>query len=195
MKLWSTTPLIALMALGGCIAPTGPVQVTRFHAADIAPLGHGSIAVEPAAGMDGNSLELKSFEAAVARQLQLIGYSDVASGGDQVALVKLSRRTYRPARMGSPVSVGIGGSAGSYGCGMGVGIGLDLSGPPPEQVDTELAVSIKDRKSAAVLWEGRASFTVRSTSPLAQTQLGAAKLAEALFKGFPGNSGETIEVK
>ncbi len=195
MKLWSTAPLIALLALGGCIAPTGPVQVTRFHAANVAPLGHGSIAVEPALGMDGNSLELKSFAAAVARQLQLVGYTNVASGGDQVALVKLSRRTYRPARMGSPVSVGIGGSACSYGSGMGVGVGIDLSGPPPEQVDTELAVAIKDRKSAAVLWEGRASFTVRSSSPLATTQLGAAKLAEALFKGFPGNSGETIEVK
>ncbi len=191
---------MALVALSGCIAPTGPVQVTRFHAADVAPLGHGSIAVESAAGMDGNSLELKSFETAVARQLQLVGYTNVAidpanHAGEQVALVKLSRRTYRPARMGSPVSVGIGGSTGSYGSGMGVGIGIDLSGPPPEQVDTELAVAIKDRKTAAMLWEGRASFTVRSTSPLAQTQLGAAKLAEALFKGFPGNSGETIEVK
>ncbi|MEO7914684.1 MAG: DUF4136 domain-containing protein [Novosphingobium sp.] len=195
MKLRSTAPLIALLALGGCIAPTGPVQVTRFHAADVAPLGRGSIAVEPAAGMDGNSLELRSFEAAVARQLQVIGYTNVANGGEQVALVKLSRSTYRPARLRGPVSVGVGGSTGSYGSGVGLGIGIDLSGPPPEQVDTELAVTIKDRKSAAVLWEGRAAFTVRSSSPLADTQLGAAKLAEALFKGFPGNSGETIEVK
>jgi hypothetical protein len=45
-----------------------------------------------------------------------------------------------------------------------------------------------------VLWEGRANFTVRATSPLADTALGAPKLAEALFKGFPGQSGETIQV-
>ncbi|MEP7223179.1 MAG: DUF4136 domain-containing protein [Novosphingobium sp.] len=196
MKLRSTVMLLALLALAGCVAPTGPVQVTRFHTPDVAPLGHGSIAVEPAAGMDGNSLEFRSFAAAVARQLQVVGYDTSGQGnGDQVAQVKLSRSTYRPVRNGSPVSVGLGGSAGSYGSGLGVGIGIDLSGPPPEQVDTELAVSIKDRKTAAVLWEGRASFTVRATSPLADTQLGAAKLAEALFKGFPGNSGETIQVK
>ena len=65
-----------------------------------------------------------------------------------------------PARSGGgPVSVGVGGSTGSYGSGLGVGIGLNLSGPPPEQVETELAVAIRDRKTDKVLWEGRASFT------------------------------------
>ena len=34
-----------------------------------------------------------------------------------------------------------------------------------------------------------------TNAPLAQTQLGAAKIAEALFRGFPGNNGETIEVE
>ena len=60
---------------------------------------------------------------------------------------------------------------------------------------TELAVTIKDRASGQALWEGRASFTVSARSPLASGQLGAAKMAEALFKGFPGRSGETIEVR
>ena len=70
-----------------------------------------------------------------------------------------------------------------------------MSGPPPEQVETLLGVTIKDRASGKALWEGKASFAVRATSPLATTQLGAAKLAEALFKGFPGSSGETIQVQ
>ena len=91
--------------------------------------------------------------------------------------------------------MGVGGSTGSYGSGLGVGIGLNLSGPPPEQVETELAVAIRDRKTDKVLWEGRASFTVKASSPLASTQLGAPKMAAALFAGFPGNSGETITVK
>jgi len=56
-------------------------------------------------------------------------------------------------------------------------------------------VIIKDRTSGQALWEGRASFAVRASSPLADTTLGAGKMAEALFKGFPGQSGETIEVK
>ena len=62
-------------------------------------------------------------------------------------------------------------------------------------IETLLGVTIKDRASDKALWEGKATFTVRAASPLASTQLGAAKLAEALFKGFPGKSGETILVK
>jgi hypothetical protein len=61
--------------------------------------------------------------------------------------------------------------------------------------ETTLGVTIKDRTSDKALWEGKANFTVNASSPLANTQLGAAKLAEALFGGFPGTSGETIEVK
>lgn len=189
--------LIASLALTGCVAPTGPVEVTRFHAADISVLGKGTIAVEPAPGHDGSSLEWKAYQAAIERQLALVGYSTVpaATASTQVAQLRLSRESYRPARSGGPVSVGVGGSTGSYGSGLGVGIGINLSPRPSEQVRTDLGVIIRDRTSGTALWEGRANFTVRSGSPLAATSLGAAKMAEALFKGFPGQSGETIAVK
>ncbi len=188
--------LVLAAALSGCVAPIGPVEVTRFHAPDIASLGRGAIAVEPAPGQDGSSLEWRSYQSAVQRQLSLLGYSEAPTGsGTQVALVGVSRETFRPDRNGSPVSVGIGGSTGSYGSGLGLGIGLDLSGRPAEQTSTRLSVTIRDRAAQSPLWEGRADFTVRSSSPLAQTQLGAPKLAEALFKGFPGNSGEVITVR
>lgn len=186
----------AALALGGCVAPVGPVQVTRFHLPDTAMLGRGPIAVEAAAGMDAGSLELRSFQAAVARELQRVGYQEVAvGGGAQVAEVRLERRTFRPERSRGPVSVGLGGSTGSYGSGVGMGVGLDLSGPPPEMTETLLGVMIRDRTTRAVLWEGRAEFTVRADSPLASTQLGAAQLAAALFRDFPGKSGETVLVK
>lgn len=194
MKPRLLAALAALSVLSGCMAPTGPITVNRFHAPDVSRLGKGAIAVEPAQGMDGKSLELQSFEAAVTQQLQRVGYS-TGDSGDQVALVRLSRSRYQPEKARNPVSVGIGGSTGSFGSGLGLGIGLDLSGRPPEQVETELAVTIRDRKTGANLWEGRASFTVSARSPLADTQLGAPKMAEALFRGFPGNSGETIEVR
>lgn len=184
------------LALSGCVAPVGPVEVTRFHVPDTARLGRGAVAVEPAPGMVSDSLEWRTYASAVGRQLTLAGYSEQAAGsGDQVALVRLTRQTYSPGHSHSPVSVGIGGATGSYGSGVGVGIGIDLSGPPPDVVETELAVTIKDRASGQALWEGRASFSVSAKSPLANSQLGAAKMAEALFKGFPGNSGETIQVK
>ena len=186
----------ALALLSGCVAPTGPVEVTRFHVPDTSQLGKGSIAVEPAPGQDPKSLEWQTYQAAVQRQLALVGYTEAASGqGGQVAELRLSRGTYQPERSSGPVSVGVGGSTGSYGSGVGLGIGLNLSPRPGPQVQTELGVIIKDRLSGQALWEGRASFAVRASSPLADSALGAAKMSEALFQGFPGQSGETIEVK
>lgn len=187
-------PLCALALLSGCVVPVGPIEVTRFHAPDAAALARGTITVEAAPGADAGSLELKSYQSAVAQQLQRIGYSE-AGAGDQVAVVRLLRSRIQPQRSRNPVSVGVGGSTGSYGSGVGLGIGLNLSGPPPEMVETQLAVSIRERASTKVLWEGRATYSVSAKSPLAATSLTAPKMAEALFRGFPGNSGETIEVK
>lgn len=189
--------LAAALVLSGCAASTGPVEVTRFHAQDISALGTGTIAVEPAPGHDGSSLEWRTYQAAIQRQLGLLGYSTVPAGtaSSQVAQLRVSRETLRPERSGSPVSVGVGGATGSYGSGLGVGIGINLSPRPAEQVRTDLGVIIRHRASGAALWEGRASFAVRAGSPLAATPLGAARMAEALFQGFPGQSGETIAVK
>ncbi|MFM5893252.1 MAG: DUF4136 domain-containing protein [Novosphingobium sp.] len=184
------------LALTGCVAPVGPVEVTRFHAADVSPLGKGGIAVEPMPLNDPASLEWQSYSAAVMRQLQLLGYTEAKPGsGGQVALVSLTRRTLQPPGSRSPVSVGVGGSTGSYGSGVGLGLGINLGPKPAPQIATDLAVSIRDRASGATLWEGSASFTVSAKSPLATTALAAPKMSEALFAGFPGQSGETIEVK
>ncbi|MFT4057578.1 MAG: DUF4136 domain-containing protein [Novosphingobium sp.] len=192
--------LTAALALNACVAPVGPVEVTRFHAPDMSRLGRGTIRVEPASGQADN-LEFRTYAAAVARELTRIGYTEPLPGQSasaQVALLTLERNTYQPQRSRGPVSVGVGGGTGGYGSGVGLGIGFDLSGKPKEQVETRVFVSIRDRgaaPTATALWEGRAGFVVRGDSPLAQAPLGSAKVAEALFKGFPGQSGETIQVK
>ncbi len=191
---FKTMSALALLMLAACVAPVGPVEVTRFHAPHAGPLGQGAIAVEPAQGMDGQSLEFRTYAAAVSRELQRVGYPELVVGSrasPSVALVRVERESYRRGSDGSPVSVGIGGGTGS---GVGVGVGVNLSGPPPETVETRLFVTIRNRAGGQALWEGRASFSVRASSPLAQAQLGAGKLAEALFRGFPGVSGETILV-
>lgn len=192
MKRLPCAAVLAALLLSGCVAPVGPVEVTRFTAPDAA-LARGAIQVAPAPGVDGASLEFRSYAAAVARQLARLGYSE--QPGAQVAEVRVERQTWRPDRRRGPVSVGVGGGTGGYGSGVGVGLGIDLSGPPPEQTETRLFVRIKDRASGKALWEGRANFIVRADSPLADTALGAEKLAEALFRDFPGRSGETILVK
>lgn len=183
-----------------CVAPVGPVEVTRFHAPDMARLGHGTIAVEPAPGQP-DTLEFRAYAAAVLHELQRAGYTAPPPGtapSEQVAFLTLDRQTFRPERRRSPVTVGGAGSVGSYGSGAGLGLAIDLSGPPKDQVATRMFVSIRDRAappSATALWEGRAVFAARADSPLAGTSLGSAKTAEALFKGFPGESGQTIQVK
>lgn len=187
---------LAVGAVSGCVTPVGPVEVTRFHTPDVSALGKGSISVEPAPGVDGTSLEWRTYQGAVVRQLQLLGYTDAAPGrGTQVAELRYRRGTIAPEQRPGPVSVGVGGSTGSYGAGMGLGIGINLSPKAGPQVQTDLGVIIKDRATAQALWEGRASFAVRTASPLADSALGAARISEALFKDFPGRSGETIAVK
>lgn len=199
MKPLALLPAAALACAGlqGCATPVGPVEVTRFHLPDTAMLGHGVIRVEPAPGEDGSGVEFRTYAAAVARELTRLGYSEALPGvstADQVAVLSLDRETLVPERRRNPVSVGVGGGTGSYGSGLGVGVGIDLSGPPPSQVETRLSVTIRDRATSQSLWEGRANFAVRADAPLAQSALGAAKMAAALFKDFPGGSGETISV-
>lgn len=198
-RLLGLLPATLVLPLAACVAPTGPIEVTRFHLPDTAALGHGAVAVAAAPGMDPGSIELRTFQEAVERELQRVGYATpgAASGAPapQVAEVRLERRTVQPERTRSPVTVGVGGSTGSYGSGLGMGVGIDLSGPPKPVVETLLAVVIRDRASGAAVWEGRAQFTVRADSPLATTPLGAAQMAAALFAGFPGRSGETVLVK
>ncbi|HUD27412.1 MAG TPA: DUF4136 domain-containing protein [Novosphingobium sp.] len=199
-RLLATLMLVGTLALGGCVAPVGPVEVTRFHVPDTTRLGRGTISVEPAAGQ-ADSLEFRTYAASVARELTRVGYTEPLPGqsaSQQVALLTVERQTFKVARNGSPVSVGVGGATGGYGSGVGVGLGIDLSGPPKDQLGTRVFVAIRERAApatATALWEGRAEFTVRVDSPLAQAPLGSAKVAEALFKGFPGQSGETIQVK
>lgn len=198
MKELRLIPLMAgLMALAGCVTPVGPVEVTRFHVEDVTPLGKGTIAVIAPPGTDGAALEWQTYRGAVLHQLIRAGYSEApAASSNQVAQVRLTRSTLQPdgSRSG-PVSVGVGGTAGSHGTGVGLGVGINLSPGQRSQVATDLAVSIHERVSGKVLWEGRASFTVGSASPLAATGLAAPKMAEALFRDFPGISGETIEIR
>ena len=99
MKLTKLAALATALSLSvaGCAVPMGPVEVTRFHVPDVTVLGKGAIAVEPAAGMDGNSLEWRSYQLAVQRKLILLGYTDgSAAQSPQVAELRLARRTIEP---------------------------------------------------------------------------------------------------
>ncbi|MEP7350972.1 MAG: DUF4136 domain-containing protein [Sphingorhabdus sp.] len=177
------------LSLSGCVVPTGPVEVTRFNrASEGVTYGSGSYAIEVA----GQGLAASPYLAAVAREMQRVGYNEKPLNPDVTAEVRVNVADIRPAR--SPVSVGVGGSTGSYGSGVGLGLNIDLSGAAKGHVETTLAVRILRRSDNLVIWEGKASQTAKAGSPAAQPGIAASKLAQALFQDFPGVSGETIRV-
>lgn len=201
MKITPLLPVLAALVLAGCATTpsAGPAEVTRFVAPDAGPrLGQGTVFVESAPGQDEQSLALGPYKAAVARELVRLGYRETArDAAQQVAQVRLEQFVdgNDAARRG-PVSVGVGGSTGTFGSGLGVGVGINLGGNRNREVlVTRLGLIIRDKTSGATYWEGRAQFSVSPDSPLAATEANANALAGALLQEFPGADGETVQVK
>lgn len=201
MKQFQRFTAMALLASGlsACMATTPPVEVTRFHTAQDQQFAFGSVEVVSALNeAEGNSLEQGTYAAAVMRELQVAGFSDagnLSAASEYVARMAIDRFKIDAAGGGrSPVSVGVGGSTGSYRSGIGLGIGINLGGRPKDKVATELSVRISRRSDDTVVWEGRSFVEAKEGSPAAQPGLAASKLSEALFRDFPGQSGETIKV-
>jgi hypothetical protein len=183
----------ALMALSGCQTAIAPVQVTRFHA--IAPQNtqeRGSFQMAAPA----NTLDEATYQEAVRRELQRLGYTEVAQNAKPSisVAVKSARETLAAAAQRSPVSVGVGGGTGGYGGGVGIGLGFNLGGKPKDVVVTQLSVVLNLTSTGKPIWEGRAETRAKQGTPGAQPGLAAAKLANALFANFPGESGRTVLV-
>ncbi|WP_375289106.1 DUF4136 domain-containing protein [Qipengyuania sp.] len=190
------TAAMASLALSGCATPQGPAEVTRFVAPEsVSRLGQGAVFLESAPGT-ADALELAPYKAAVAAELVRLGYreTDRAAAG-QIAQVGIERYVQTAEGRRSPVSVGVGGSTGSYGSGVGLGLGINLGGGARDSIGTQLSVTLRDAASGEPLWEGRADLRAADNSPLADRTRNAQALAAALFRGFPGTNGETVEVE
>ena len=193
--------LLAPIVVAGCATTpyTGPVQVTRFHDAEaVAQIGKGTIFIESAAGQEEQSLELAPYKSAIAGELSRLGYQEASrDAADYIAQIRLDRyaRTSEGGRRG-PVNVGVGGSTGSYGSGVGLGVGINLGGGKSrERLGTDLGVMIRSKDSGKTLWEGRANLEVSPGSNLESANANASAISEALFREFPGNNGETIDIE
>lgn len=198
-RLFASLALLPL-ALGGCATPQSPIEVTRFLSPESATrLGQGTVFVESAPGsLDG--LEAAPYKAAVAAELVRLGYRESSrANASQIAQLRVERFAQSADGQRSPVSVGVGGSTGTYGSGVGLGIGINLGGRGRPTTATQLAVALRDARAVgsipANLWEGRAELATTDRSPLADRTRNAQALAAALFREFPGRSGETIRVK
>ena len=199
----------ALLALAAPAIAAERVEVTRFHTpATLAQLGPGWVELVPAAGIDPRSLEQRALLDAVSRELAAQGFaaSDPQPSVGRIAEVRLTRDAVPGSERrggGSSVSIGVGGGSGggwrrggggtSLGVGLGVGFPLGGNRQRAGDVTSELSVTIRDKATGASLWEGRSNL--RTSQRDADKPETAARLAHALFAGFPGKSGETIEVK
>ena len=198
----------ALLALAAPAIAAERVEVTRFHTpATLAQLGPGWVELVPVAGIDPRSLEQRALLDAVSRELAAQGFaaSDPQPSVGRIAEFRLTRDAVPGSERrggGSSVSIGVGGGSGggwrrgggtSVGVGLGVGFPLGGNKQRAGDVTSELSVTIRDKATGASLWEGRSSL--RTAQRDADKPETAARLAHALFAGFPGKSGETIEVE
>lgn len=195
---------LAAIALAGC-ATTGtapPTEVVRYHLGD--QIDRGTVAVQPLQTGAPN-LEFQSYAGTVQAELARIGYTPAAAGAlpDFIALVDFHAVPQVGPPHRSPVSIGIGGggySGGGYRGGGGVGLGGGVSFPVGHGrrdavLVSNLSVTIKRRSDQTALWEGKAQGVVDARKPDATPPVQAQRLAAAVFSGFPGESGRTIEVK
>lgn len=201
-KIMLLPALVTALALTGCATTaSSPVDVTRFHSPQGAALAPGSFTIDTASPFAPAGLEGAVWSDAVAGELGKLGFRrDGGEGAAYVVTVRHHRGQIDPGQRGrrSPVSVGVGGSTGGgyrSGIGVGLGIGIDLSGPPKPRLADDLSVQISRKGDNVVVWEGRASSDAKQGSAAAQPNVMAAKMAEALFRGFPGESGKSITVR
>jgi hypothetical protein len=185
--------LAPLIGLAAC-ATTPETRVTRFHLPQ--PIAPASIATEPRDPTTA-SLEYDRYAGAVGEALARNGFTAGQRGSAElIAVVDIQRNYHAGPDKPPPFSIGIGGA--SFGRRSGIGGGIEVpigKARATEIVQTNLAVQIKRRSDATIIWEGRATSEAKGGSPDASPDVVAPRLAEALFRGFPGESGRTISVK
>lgn len=196
-----TRALLALAATAvlaaGCTtiaSRTAPVDVVRYHLSQ--PIPAGTVALQPQTpGQAGPEYAL--YSNAVGAELARLGFAPAADAAraDYVATVGFNRADRGQVRTRPPVTIGLGG--GSYGGNVGVGGGASfgIGGRTRTVYSSELTVQLRRRGDNTMIWEGRALAETLEGQPGAQPVDGANRMAAALFGGFPGQSGITIQVK
>ena len=194
--------MMAGAALAGCTTAGGlpPTQVVRYHLEQ--PIDRGTVGIVQASTDLQSPLGWQPYADAVQRQLAANGFTPAPAGTQPtyVATIGISSTDgFGPPRR-APFSIGLGIGGGSFGRGGGVGgeggVGFPVGGSGPRHVLlSQLDVTIKRRADQTAVWEGHAHSVTDPRAPAADAGAIADKLASAMFAGFPGVSGRTIEVK
>jgi len=202
MRIALVPVLLAATLVTGCATgPTNfPVEVTRYRVDDVE---RGTVTIEP----DSTTLEGARFQiyaSAVSDALTAQGYTVLPAGQQGRFVVRIGLVSdRREVRRQSPVNIGLGGdtwSGGGRRGGVGIGLGGGISfpigkGQRRDQIATVLTVKINTRDGNQGVWEGTAKSREDLPAGTGNDAKAAPRLANALFSGFPGESGRTIEVK
>jgi hypothetical protein len=186
-----SVPLLLAAALAACATgggkkegpAAGGVDVARFHLGE--PVARAQIAIEPFDKADGNRPEFPAYAAAVGRQLSRLGWTVVptTTQSEQIALVDLEQGSREAIAALSAARIGRGVS------------GTAPAGTSANVTATLLEVAIRRRSDGTVFWEGRAVDEAATGSSGATRTAAIERLAGALFRDFPGESGRTIRVR
>lgn len=184
------------LAVAGCAttrADRGGTDVTRYHLGQ--PIEAGGVTIEPMANNTVIGPEFRSYGDAVAIELARLGFPSAgdAAPPQYIAAVSFVRTSRGTVRTPPKFSIGIGGGSYGGGVGLGGGVSTGIGGKTRDLLVSELAVQLRRRSDGTIVWEGRAQRGGLS-GPDDQPAAVAGRLAAALFRGFPGESGITISV-
>lgn len=188
----------AMLTLPVTLGAATPIRVTRFHLNQ--PIVPGAVVVQIAPDATvTKGPESDLYTDAVARALIAQGFTRAADAtpADYTVIVSISRNVEDLPPAPPPVSIGLGG--GGYGGGVGGGGGVSFGvgkRKPRALVTTQISVRMtRGGAVGEVIWEGRAAQAAEERGKPIQPSVTADKMAKALFKGFPGESGRTISIK
>lgn len=194
-------PLLALatgLALAACTT-TPTAEVTRFHLSQPTPSDTIQVVPSPDQVPPGTAtpLEFRSYAAIVARDLAAQGFRPVETGPSAyVAILSVRQTTRAGIPRQSPFSVGIGGGTTSGNVGIGGSVSMPVGGPRNTDVRVnEVAVRIRRQSDGTAFWEGRAVSQLGASDTGSSLAAAVPALSGALFKDFPGVSGQTVIVK
>ncbi len=181
---------VAILLLAGCTTSAPMADVTRFHLGQPIPKDTVQI-VAPAADI-ATQLNIAAAKSAIATELEGLGFRpvDVATSA-YVAAFRIDETSQQGPPKPSPFNIGIGGATGGRNVGIGGSVNIPVGNSRPGDTirTTLLILDIKRRSDNSVVWEGRASRITNAKSPNPLPGL-----ARALFTGFPGPSGQMIQV-
>lgn len=198
---------VALLALGGC-AQSFNAKVNRFAA--LPPPAQGqSFVIKPADPKLEGGLEFRSYAQLVARELERFGYREATGGAANLTVtLDYGVDNGRERITSTPGFGGFGGWGGGWGWGgwgwgggwvdpfWGPGFGPGFGGGWGADVrsytiyNSQLRMEMSEAGGQRV-FEG----TARAVSRSDDLPYLVPNLVEAMFTGFPGNSGETVTIK